>query len=66
MEYLTDAEMAGIEGGKMPCWLAWTLYGVALVGLGAATGGWGAAAAIAGYGGSIISVIDGCTDYFNR
>ena len=66
MEKLTIAEMTEIKGGKMPCWLAWSLYGVALVGLGAVTGGWAAAAAIAGYGGSIIGVIDGCTDYFDR
>ena len=62
MERMTDVEMTAIEGGKMPCWLAWTLYGVSLVGLGAATGGWAAAAAIVGYGGSIVGVIDGCTN----
>jgi len=66
MREMTTLEMEMVEGGKLPCWLAWTLYGVALVGLGATTGGWGAVAALAGYGGSILSVIDNCTSYFDK
>ncbi len=66
MKEMTFEEMEEIEGGKLPCWLAWILYGVALLGLGASTGGWGAVAAAIGYGGSILSVIDNCTDYFDK
>lgn len=60
MKELNLEQMESTEGGlKMPCSVALALYGVAFVGLCAATGG-AAICAVIGFGASVYDVFAAC------